>query len=80
MLRYLPIIRKMGRIDKGRLIKRIISLGINPNKGGSPPKESSVRAKIILFDPVINVDDDKSFGVSIFARYIKFIRIIRWIV
>jgi len=45
---------------------RTISLGINPNKGGRPPSDKRAEANRSLVDEEIDVEDDKSLGVSIF--------------
>jgi hypothetical protein len=75
---YLPIIRKIGRIKDGALITRTISLGINPSKGGRPPKESRSKARIILFFKVKEIEEERSLGVLIFKAKNISIRTIRW--
>lgn len=63
---YLPIIRsKGGRVNEER-VARTRSFGMNPRRGGRPPRDRRVNARIILFVWELVVREDKSFGVLIF--------------
>lgn len=75
---YLPSIRTMGGREMATPAASTISLGRNPSKGGRPPKDKRVMARIILVEGVIDLEEAKSLGVSILFRCIYAIKTAKW--
>ena len=80
MFMYLPKIRINGTIEERVEILIIINFGMNPNKGGRPPKDIKIRGIINFQVFLLKMVEDVSFRENVFILENINIKIKRWIV